>query len=143
MRMTLRLAASTIVLTIIAAANAHADVSCPDRLAVEQKAEVPANWSVGYSEVPPRLAGVTFFDGPPANGVSLKFDRSKRTGKELVQTWNLPDSPRNHYLQCSYERTTATISTPLPRGVRFCEIVYDASTTYAGGAMPVKRMFCR
>lgn len=131
------------MMTGAVATTAWADVGCPDRLAVEQKAQAPSNWSVGYSEVPPRLAGVAFFDGPPANGVSLKFDRSKRTGKELVLTWNLQDSPRNHYLQCSYERTTATIATALPRGVRFCEIVYDTGSNYAGGAMPVKRMFCR
>ena len=136
---------SRLIFVLMAASIAHAraDVGCPDRLAVEQKADAPPNWSVGYSEVPPRLAGVTFFDGPPANGVSLKFDRSKRTGRELVLTWNLKESPRNLYLQCSYERTTATISTALPRGLRFCEIVYDATTSYAGGAMPVKRMFCR
>lgn len=131
------------VVAALVIGTASADVGCPDRLAVTQKADAPPNWTVGYSEVPPRLSGVAVFDGPPANRVSIKSDRSKRSARELVQIWALADSPRNHYLQCSYERTTATISTALPRGVRHCEIVYDATTTYPGGAMPVKRMFCR
>ncbi|HZP85584.1 MAG TPA: STY0301 family protein [Burkholderiales bacterium] len=121
----------------------RADISCPDRLAVRQQAEAPSGWSASYSEIPPRLAGVALFDGPPANKVGLKHDQRKQSGRDLMLIWNLRESPRSHYVQCNYERTTATIATALPPGVRHCEIVFDTSTSYPGGAMPVKRMTCR
>jgi hypothetical protein len=122
---------------------ARAEVSCPDQLSVHQRAEAPEGWSVSYAETAPRLAGVTLFDGPPANRVSLKFDQRKQTSRELILVWNLRDSPRSHYLQCSYERTTAAIATPLPPGIRQCEVVYDRTASYTGGSSPVKRNVCR
>lgn len=136
----------TLGLTLLlagAAADAPAEVSCPDQLSVEQRAEAPEGWSVAYLEAPPRLTGVTLFDGPPANRVSLKYDRRRRTSKELILIWDLADIPRSHYLQCSYERTTAQISTALPPGSRRCEVVFDRTTSYPGGGLPVKRMVCR
>ena len=122
---------------------ARAEVSCPDQLGVDQRAQAPDGWTVSYLGVAPRLATVTIFDGPPANRVSLKHDRRKQGRRELILVWRLRDTPRSHYLQCSYERTTAVISTPLPPGTRQCEVVYDLTSSYAGGAMPVKRMVCR
>lgn len=122
---------------------ARAEVSCPDQLSVEQRAQAPDGWAVSYSGVASRLAGVSIFDGPPANRVSLKHTRRKQTQRELILTWHLRDSPRSHYLQCSYERTTASISIALPPGVGRCEVAYDLTSSYPGGAMPVKRMVCR
>jgi hypothetical protein len=122
---------------------AGAEVSCPDRLSVQQQAQAPNGWVVSYSGIPPRLSGVTLFDGPPANRVSLKHNRRRQAQRELILTWTLRHSPRSHYLQCSYERTTASISMPLPPGTTQCEVAYDLTTSYAGGAMPVKRMVCR
>jgi len=127
----------------VAAADARAEVSCPDQLDVAQQAQPPAGWAVSYAGTAPRLAGVTLFDGQPSNRVSLKHDQRKQTARELILIWNLRDTPRSHYLQCSYERTTATISTPLPPGIRECEVAFDLTSTYPGGAMPVKRMVCR
>ena len=125
------------------AAGVRAEVSCPDQLSVEQRAEAPDGWSVAYLEVVPRLTGITLFDGPPANRVSLKYDRRRQTSKELILIWNLADTPRSHYLLCSYERATVQISTALPPGTRRCEVVFDRTTSYPGGGLPVKRMVCR
>jgi len=125
------------------AAVGRAEVSCPDQLDVAQRAEAPSGWSVSYSEIPARLSGVTLFDGPPANRVSLKYDRRRQTGKELILTWVLRDTPRSHYLQCSYERTTAQINTALPPGTSRCDVVFDRTTSYPGGGLPVKRMVCQ
>jgi purine nucleoside permease len=124
-------------------AVARAEVSCPDQLEVEQRAQAPSGWSIGYSDIPPRLSGVTLFDGPPANRVSLKYDRRRQTAKELILTWVLRDSPRSHYLLCSYERTTAQINTALPPGSGRCDVVFDRTTSYPGGGLPVKRMVCQ
>jgi hypothetical protein len=120
-----------------------AEVSCPDQLAVQQRAEPPSGWTVSYGETAPRLSGIALFDGPPSNRASLKFDQRKQSGRELILTWNLKDSPRSHYLQCSYERTTAVIATALPPGVRRCEVVFDRNSGYPGGGHPVKRNLCR
>jgi hypothetical protein len=125
------------------AVPALADFSCPDQLEVRQSANPPAGWTVSYSEVPPRLSGVAIFDGQPSNKVSLKYDRRKSTAKELILIWTLRDSPRSHYVQCAYERTTAIITAPLPPGTASCELVFDRTTSYPSGALPVKRMVCR
>ena len=111
------------------AAQAAAEVSCPDQLSVQQRAEAPDGWSVSYAETAPRLAGVAVFDGPPSNRANLKFDQRKQSNRELTLVWKLRESPRSHYLQCSYERTTATIATALPPGVRQCEVVFDRTTS--------------
>ena len=122
---------------------AHAEVACPDQLEVQQRAQVPSGWTVAYSEIPSRLAGVTLFDGPPANRVSLKFDRRRQTATELILIWVLRETLRSHYLQCSYERTTAQISVALPPGTQRCDVVFDRTTSYPGGGLPVKRMVCQ
>jgi hypothetical protein len=121
---------------------AHAEVSCPDQLSVQQRADPPSGWSVSYQETAPRLSAVTIYDGPPSNRVSLKYAKRRQTTRELILTWSLPDTPRTYYLQCGYERTSAQISSPLPPGVRECEIVMDRTTSYPGGGLAVKRMNC-
>jgi hypothetical protein len=134
---------TALALALAWSASAGAEVSCPDQLSVQQRADAPDGWSVSYGEQAPRLAGLALFDGPPSNRASLKFDRRKQTGRELTLVWILRETPRSHYLQCSYERTTATIATALPPGLRQCEVVFDRTSTYPGGSSPVKRNVCR
>jgi len=124
-------------------AVAHAEISCPDQVQVQQQVQPPDGWTASYSQAPAALSAVTLFDGPPANRVSLKYDKRRQSGRELILTWALRSSPRNTYLQCSYERTTAQLSIALPPGTRECQVVFDRTTSYAGGVLPVKRMFCR
>ncbi len=121
----------------------RAEMMCPDSLAVHQRAEVPAGWSVTLGETPPRLSSVTLYDGQPANRVSLKHTKRQSSGREITLTWILPETSRNIYLQCGYERTAALISSPLPPGTTRCDAVFDRTTTYAGGAAVIKRMVCR
>jgi hypothetical protein len=125
------------------AAAARAEMTCPDSLSVDQRADPPTGWNVTYGEQAPRLAGVTIFDGQPANRVSIKYSKRRQNDKELILTWDLGTSPRSFYLQCSYERTTAQIATALPPGARTCEVVYDRTVSYPGGGFAVKRMVCR
>jgi hypothetical protein len=121
----------------------RAEIACPDTLPVQQRAEVPQGWSVNYSDQPPRLSGVTIFDGPPSNRASVKHNLRTQQGKEVQLRWNLIYSPRSHYLQCSYERTTAQIATPLPAGVRICDVFYDRDVSYPSGSLVIKRMVCK
>jgi hypothetical protein len=124
-------------------AAGRAEIACPDTLSVNQRADPPTGWSVTYAEQAPRLSGVTIFDGQPANRASIKYSNRRQTSKEMVLTWDLGDSPRSFYLQCSYERSTAQIATALPPGVRTCEVVFDRSVSYPGGGFAIKRMVCR
>ena len=133
---------TSICILVCTTSAARAEVSCPDQLSVQQRAETPSGWSVSYQETAPRLAAVTIFDGPPSNRVTLKYAKRRQTTRELILTWSLPDTPRTYYLQCGYERTSAQISSPLPPGVRECEIVMDRTTSYPGGGLAVKRMNC-
>jgi len=121
----------------------HAEVQCPDTLSVNQRAEPPTGWSVTYGEQAPRLSGVTIYDGRPANRVTIKYTNRRQSAKELILTWDLGDNPRSFYLQCSYERSTAQIASPLPPGVRTCEVVFDRTVSHPGGGFAVKRMVCR
>jgi len=131
------------VCLLILPPTAWGEIACPDTLPVNQRAEVPDGWNVNYSEQAPRLSGVTIFDGPPSNRASIKHNLRVQAGKEMQLRWNLIYSPRSHYLQCNYERTTAQISTPLPPGVRICDVFYDRNVSYPGGGLAIKRMMCR
>jgi hypothetical protein len=124
-------------------AGGRAEIACPDTLSVSQRADPPTGWSVTYAEQAPRLSGVTIFDGQPANRASIKYTNRRQSAKEMILTWDLGDSPRSFYLQCSYERSTAQIASALPPGVRTCEVVYDRTVSYPGGGLAIKRMVCR
>jgi hypothetical protein len=128
---------------LLASTLARAELACPDTLEVQQRANAPNGWNAAYGEQAPRLTGVTVFDGPPANRVSVKYNYRRQIARELNLIWNLTYNPRSYYLQCQYERTTALISAPLPAGTRGCQVVFDKNTSYSGGDMAVKRMVCR
>ncbi len=131
------------LLAVLVATPARAEVTCPDSLAVQQRAEVPAGWTVTLGETPPRLASVTLYDGQPANRHTLKFNKRQQSGSETRVVWILPETPRSIYLQCGYERTAALISMPLPPGSTRCDVVFDRNTTYPSGASVIKRMVCK
>jgi hypothetical protein len=122
---------------------AQAEWACPDSLQVEQRANPPSGWTASYSNLVSRLSGVAIFDGPPSNRASIKYNMRRQSASELRVRWDLIYSPRSHYVQCQYERTSAMISAPLPAGVRTCDVVYDRKVAYADGGMAVKRMVCK
>ena len=122
---------------------ARAEWACPDSLEVQQRANPPSGWTASYGELASRLSGVTIFDGPPANRASIKYNLRRQSGSEIRLRWDLIYSPRSHYVQCQYERTSALISSPMPAGSRGCEVVFDRTIAYPGSGMAVKRMVCR
>ncbi len=105
----------TFTCAIAAAGLAGAQATCPAELAVEQKASAPgSDWNVAYSTYKTAVAGVTIFDGPPAEQASLVPDNQKTTHDTMIQTWKLPKSDRGYWLQCQYANTTAQIYRRLP-----------------------------
>lgn len=137
----MRLIATTLLLAF--ALPAQAEVLCPDSIDVSQQASVPtADWTVAYTDPPVRLTGVTIYDGPPSQNRKISPVPMKSAKGELRMAWRLPQSRRNFYLRCSYERTTASLNTILPPGVTGCNAVFDRRVSYGNQALAVKRMVC-
>ncbi len=124
---------------------ACAQVACPPTLAVEQKAWAPAaNWTVTYSGYNTAIAGVTIFEGPPAEQASLMPDSEQTTNDAVFQTWKLAKSDRGYWLQCEYANTTAQISQRLPVNVSRCDVAYERNIRFGGdGRRVVKSVNCK
>lgn len=137
----MRLTIPTLLLAL--AVPAQAEVLCPDSLEVQQQATPPgSDWTVSHTEPPLRLTGVTIYDGPPSQNHKVKPYSVKSTGGELRVSWRFPQSKRNFYLSCSYERTTASLTALLPPGMNGCNAVFDRRVSYGNEALAVKRMVC-
>ena len=122
---------------------AQAESACPATIAVEQKASAPApDWTVSYSGYETAVAGVTIFDGPPAEQASLVPDNEKTSGDNIIQTWQLAKSARGYWLQCNYANTTAQISRRLPAEITRCDVIYDHNLRFGGGNV-VKSVNCK
>ncbi len=128
------------MLLMMLALPAQAEVLCPDSVDVQQQATVSGDWSVTYSDPPLRLIGVHIYDGPPSQNRRIKPHTTRTVKSELQVSWRLPTSQRNFHLACSYERTTATLTTLLPPGVNGCNAVFDRRVSYGNETLAVKRM---
>jgi hypothetical protein len=140
-RITLSLIA--FVCTIAAPQIARAQAACPATISVEQKASAPAaDWTVAYSGYQTAVAGVTIFDGPPAQQASLVPDNEKTTKDAVIQTWRLAKSDRGYWLQCDYANTTAQIYRRLPADVTRCDVTYERNVSFGEGGRVVKKVNC-
>jgi hypothetical protein len=118
----------------------RAESACPQTIVVEQRASAPTpDWTVSYSGYETAVAGVTIFDGPPAQQASLVPDSEQPVGDNIFQVWQLPKSDRGYWLQCNYANSTAQISRPLPASVRRCEVVLNHNVRFGGGGGNVVR----
>lgn len=131
------------LLAFLLPAVAHAELACPDSLAVQQQASAPAEgWAVSYTEPPFKLVGVTLYDGPPSQNRKVKPFSTKTTKGELQIQWRLEQSHRNFHLHCSYERTNATLTAVLPPGYNGCTAIFDRRVSYGIEGLAVKRTVC-
>jgi hypothetical protein len=124
---------------------ANAQATCPLALAVEEKASAPApDWTVTYTGYKTMVAGVTIFDGPPADQASLVPDNEQTTEDVVSQTWKLAKSDRGYWLQCEYANTTAQIYRRLPASVTRCDVSYERNVRFGGeGRRVVKSVSCK
>jgi hypothetical protein len=118
---------------------------CPATISVEQRvAAVPDGWEASQSAVKPRLSMVTFFDGPPAELASLKYDSEERQQRQYwVATWNLAANSRGYWIQCGYDNTTTTLSRRLPAGATVCKVTYERKVQVTSGLPAVKHVACK
>jgi hypothetical protein len=104
---------------------------------------VPEGWEAGRSAAAPRLATVTFFDGPPDERVSLKYDREEKQKREWVAIWTLPPNNRGYWVACGYDNTMIVLSRRLPSGVASCTVTYERKSSAAAGLPAIKRIECK
>ena len=127
---------------LLGAAAANPAVDCPRTIAVEQKPVAPpAGWSVADDSLPHRLAGVTFFDGPPKELASLVYDDSATAGKEWTGIWHFAPNPRGFWITCAYSGTSVVLSRRLPTTIRVCRVTYEEER--AGPVGDIKKIDCR
>ena len=125
-------------------AQLFASNTCPQKIEVEQRvAAIPEGWEAGQATTTVSLASVTFFDGPPAERASLKFDGEDRQKRDWVAFWNLPPNARGYWISCGYENTTAVVSRRLPESIRSCAVTYERRKRGAAGLPAIKNISCR
>jgi hypothetical protein len=119
-------------------------ITCPDSVATRQELTAPvAGWTVMHDDTPHYLAGITFYDGPPAEKASLVYDQITRGKGEQTATWRFaPQSDRQTWLACSYAGTAIELTRTLPPDTTACSVIYDTQQQIAG--LPViKKITCR
>jgi hypothetical protein len=119
--------------------SAAEPINCPQTIAVRQELAAPvAGWTPTLDETPHRLAGITFYDGPPAERASLVYDQITRGKAEQTATWLFtPQKDRQIWLACSYAGTAIDLTRSLPRQATRCSVAYDSQQQIAG--LPVIR----
>lgn len=117
---------------------------CPETIDVEQRVtDAAQGWEAGLSGRKTQLAMVTFFDGPPAERASLKYDSELKLRGNWVATWTLAANTRGYWIQCAYDNTTAVLSKRLPETARTCSVTYERSTKAANALPLVKHVGCK
>jgi len=124
--------------------RAAENISCPDSITTRQElTSSPSGWSPLLDDTPHNLAGITFYDGPPAEKASLAYDQYKHGRGEDVATWSFAkQEDRRIYVVCSYAGTAVELSRTLPPQVSTCTVTYDPQTHIAGSPA-VKKIICR
>ena len=121
----------------------RADARCPATVAVEERvAEPPEGWSVQQHKSGHRLAGVTFYDGPPASEASLVYDETKTEGDDWIATWRFPANAGGYWIACRYEATTMELARALPPAVSVCRVAYDKRIVTDPRHDEVRRIEC-
>jgi len=127
--------------TLCAAAEPAA---CPDTIAVRQElAAAVEGWTPTLDDTPHRLAGITFYDGPPQERASLVSDRTTKAAGKETAVWHFkPQANRQIFVACSYATTAIILTKPLPPKTASCSVTYSLQTRVAG--LPViEKIACK
>jgi hypothetical protein len=119
-------------------------VNCPDTIDVEQKlVRNIAGWTSRVDDTPNRLAGVTFFDGPPEQQASLVYQSETNSKGKKYATWSFgTTSTRLVWIACSYSGTNVVLSQPLPKATSQCSVTYNMRQSVAGLPL-IERITCK
>lgn len=111
-------------------------MSCPESIAVEQRAIGPApGWSARSTEVPHRLRQVTLYWGHPSRRASLVPDEEQaRAGGTVGVVWKLGQGTERYWLECAYRNTDVVLFREVPARATRCEFVTDPKLLLDGTA---------
>lgn len=119
-------------------------VDCPPSITTRQElTSVPAGWKPMLDDASHDLAGITFYDGPPAEKASLVYDRIERGKGVETAIWTFaPQKDRPIWVTCSYAGTAVQLARSLPSQTTTCTVVYD-SKEHIAGLPAIKKITCR
>lgn len=100
---------------------------CPASIQVKEELNepTPPTWAVRSDSSAHYLAGISFYDGEPANDISIAPTRDAPSSKSnRVASWNLQTNANQVWLSCRYLDTSITLSKPLPKPYKDCKVLY-------------------
>jgi hypothetical protein len=78
-------------------------------------------------DTPHRLAGITFYDGPPEEKASLVYDKTAKAAGKETMTWHFnARSDGQIWVVCSYAGTAVVLKRGLPPKTSACSVTYDS-----------------
>jgi hypothetical protein len=131
-RIAFSIAACACIVGLSATVGIAAEERCPESISVKQTLVKPEpGWQPGTSDLPIRLAGVTFFDGPPEEKASLVNDSESIVKGKQVAVWRF--GPQSQiWLSCRYASSNIVLSRALTKGTSTCRVTYIPKQTIAG-----------
>jgi hypothetical protein len=117
---------------------------CPDSVDVNQQLTAPVSgWTTMIDDTPHRLAGITFYDGPPQQRASLIYDQKIRVAGKEIATWHFrPRADRQIWVGCSYASAAIALTKALPPSTKTCSVTYNPGQSIAG--LPViEKIVCK
>lgn len=121
-------------LFVVLAGEAVAAPQCPSEVDTQQQltAAVPG-WRDLRSKTPHRFSQVTFYDGQPAEQVSLAPDATRKVRDREVSTWRFAStSERRIWIECGYAGTSISLAQELPAGTKSCSVSYNSEVRLSG-----------
>lgn len=121
-------------LFVVLAGEAVAAPQCPAEVGTQQQltAAVPG-WRDLRSKTPHRVSQVTFYDGQPAEQVSLAPDATRKVKDREVSTWQFSStSDRRVWIECGYAGTSISLAQELPAGTKSCSVTYNPKVRLSG-----------
>jgi hypothetical protein len=137
------LLSSALVVFCAAFSRAAETIHCPASIATHQELTSSADgWTPLLDDTPNDLAGITFYDGPPAQRASLVYDQIKHGKGEDVATWTFgKQEDRRTWLVCNYAGTAVELSRSLPPQITTCSVTY-ATQEHIAGLPAIKNISC-
>lgn len=136
---------SAVLTLLLCESGMAADATlCPTIIRVRQELVVPvAGWTPAQSDIPIQLAGITFYDGPPAEKATLAYDQMTKAGRKQVASWRFTAaSGRANWMSCNYSGTTIELARTLPSKTTSCEVTYDPQQQIAGLPL-IEKITCK
>jgi hypothetical protein len=117
---------------------------CPSTIRVRQELAAPvAGWTPMEDDTPVQLAGITFYDGPPAEKASLVYDQMTKVGRKQIARWRFtPEAGRPIWVSCNYSGTTIELTRGLPSKTTSCEVTYDPQQQISGLPL-IEKIACK